>query len=131
MCEIISRYTQTSNGYVKLYLSNGKVVGEHRWLMEQKVGRKLGYNEVVHHLDGNPQNNSLDNLEIRQRSQHAAEHGSTVGRPMITLVCAHCNEEFEREEHIIRYKRKIGQRDFYCTRRCMGKNFGRGRPKST
>ncbi len=36
----------------------------------------LSKNNVVHHIDENPQNNSQDNLEIKQRSRHSAEHGS-------------------------------------------------------
>ena len=31
--------------------------------MEEKLGRKLLPNEQVHHIDENPLNNNLDNLE--------------------------------------------------------------------
>ena len=129
MCYVKSRYTKTSNGYVKLYLSNGKVVEEHRWVIEQQRGCKLTANEVVHHIDNDPQNNSLGNLEVRQRGEHAAMHG-TIGQATVKLVCSFCDTEFTREARFVNYKKAIGQRHFYCNRRCVGKAFGRGRPRS-
>ena len=37
---------------------------EHRLLMEHKLGRLLLPTEVVHHIDANPANNQLANLEL-------------------------------------------------------------------
>lgn len=74
MIKILSRYTKTSNGYVKLYLSNGKVVEEHRFIIEQNIGRKLKRTEEVHHIDKNRQNNTLSNLEIKDKLEHLKEH---------------------------------------------------------
>lgn len=44
--------------------SGTKYVLEHRYVMEQHLGRYLDPAEVVHHIDGNPSNNSLDNLQL-------------------------------------------------------------------
>lgn len=70
---------------------------EHRLLMESLVGRKLTFNEVVHHKDGNPRNNDPSNLEILQRSIHSAEHsrggclpGCTCGRHRSTACKEGC-----------------------------------------
>lgn len=60
--------------YYKTIQVDKKQVRLHRFLMEQKVGRKLNYNEVVHHLDGNIYNNSLSNLSIVSRSEHILMH---------------------------------------------------------
>lgn len=46
----------------------------HRVLMEQKLGRKLTSDEIVHHIDGNKMNNHPDNLTIESRSSHMKEH---------------------------------------------------------
>lgn len=46
--------SKTHNGYIRL----------HRLVMEQKIGRYLTPEEVVHHIDGDPQNNQPDNLEL-------------------------------------------------------------------
>ena len=43
-------------------------------LMAQKLGRPLEPNEDIHHIDGNPDNNSLDNLELQEHGEHQREH---------------------------------------------------------
>lgn len=48
--------------------------GEHRIIVENLLGRKLSYNEVIHHLDGNSKNNSIDNLLLLSRSSHVSLH---------------------------------------------------------
>lgn len=47
---------------------------EHRVFMEDHIGRRLEPWEVVHHKDGNPANNELSNLEIKEFGTHTAEH---------------------------------------------------------
>lgn len=64
-------------GYRWLYVSeNGRRVArrEHRVLMERHLGRKLEPWELVHHKDGNPQNNAIENLEIVEWGAHTSEH---------------------------------------------------------
>jgi hypothetical protein len=46
----------------------------HRILAEQKIGRKLYPNEIVHHIDGDKLNNSIDNLQIMTNSEHTKLH---------------------------------------------------------
>jgi hypothetical protein len=65
------------SGYVLIkinghpFASKSGYVREHRLVMEQSLGRYLLPNEVVHHLDGNKQNNQLENLELFQsNSEH-------------------------------------------------------------
>ena len=128
MNKIKSRYVCTSNGYVKLYIPGLGVVGEHRYIMEQHLGRKLGYNEIVHHKDENKQNNVLGNLEVVDRSPHAREHSST-GKTMVGLKCAYCGRTFARELREFKFKFEHGQRDFYCGRSCAARTFGRSRSK--
>lgn len=56
------------HGYRRISV-RGKVLKEHRLVMEQALGRPLLPNENVHHKDGNRLNNSLDNLELWVKSQ--------------------------------------------------------------
>jgi hypothetical protein len=53
----------TSNGYTKIKI-DGKWMLEHRYAIEQNVGRKLHTEERVHHKNGNRSDNRLENLEL-------------------------------------------------------------------
>jgi hypothetical protein len=119
---IRSRYTDTSSGYVKLYLADGSVVDEHRYVMTQELGRELLPDEVVHHKDQNKQNNNPENLELRDDSGHKAEHASKTHDEKHTLLkCAWCGKTFERLTRIVKGQRKRGHKKFYCSTSCVTK----------
>jgi hypothetical protein len=66
-----------SRGYRWRYVEvNGKPrqMREHRYVMEQHLGRKLEPWELVHHKDGDTLNNDITNLEVMKFGAHAQEH---------------------------------------------------------
>jgi hypothetical protein len=67
-------------GYRYLYVEDAKIA-EHRHVVEQNLGRKLGSNEVVHHVNGNKLDNALVNLVVLSRSEHQRLHGCSSRRP--------------------------------------------------
>ena len=68
------------DGYIRLYLPNhpwprrGGYVLAHVAAMEISIGRRIKQSEVVHHKDGNRQNNALSNLELMTASKHSSIH---------------------------------------------------------
>lgn len=53
---------------------NKKKKLEHRYLMENIIGRKLSQNEVVHHVDRDGLNNNIKNLRLMTLSEHTKYH---------------------------------------------------------
>ena len=58
----MARKTYVNKKGYRQFKGSGKLV--HRWVEEKKLGRKLKPGEVVHHRDGNPLNNSPNNLIV-------------------------------------------------------------------
>ncbi|MHA1343585.1 MAG: HNH endonuclease signature motif containing protein [Promethearchaeota archaeon] len=86
-----------SNGYVYLktwshpYRDGQNLVAEHRVVVEKAIGRYLKKKEVVHHIDGNKQNNNLYNLFLcKSETEHRQVHK--------------IDEEFLRMFNVARYQ---------------------------
>lgn len=68
-------------GYIRVNIGEDakrKRIFEHRLVMEQKLGRKLTREEVVHHIDHDRKNNDPDNLMLmanaREHRLYHAQH---------------------------------------------------------
>ena len=62
------------NELYKVVYVDGERYFEHRYVMEQHLGRKLSKNECVHHINGDRHDNRLENLELISRAEHNREH---------------------------------------------------------
>lgn len=117
-----------SNGWrlrVEIVDDSGNITGVSypRYLMEQHLGRKLADDEEVHHKDGDPLNNELDNLEIKNGSEHRREHKTKYHDTV--FKCIECGREFPvtgiQVRRFFSKQRNSTQTGPFCSRSCSGK----------
>jgi endogenous inhibitor of DNA gyrase (YacG/DUF329 family) len=117
---------ECKDGRTRVYLKNEKrVISYPRYLMEQTLGRQLKDNEQVHHKDGNPVNNDLNNLEVIPISEHLREHAIKYHDKIMT--CPWCEKSFTwtAKQQIMFYSNQK-RREYYtdkpfCSKQCVGK----------
>lgn len=88
-----------SGGYVMLYrpthpTSNGHgYISEHRYVMEQTLGRFLRPDEVVHHINHIKTDNRPDNLELVTRADHTRHHKPSTPAEMRRCSLEGCDRK--------------------------------------
>lgn len=108
--------------YIMLTLESGSRILEHRFVMEEFLGRKLIAGEVIHHKNDNGTDNSIGNLELMTFSSHASKHVSERWAKFphtIEVICPECKETFTREIRVLVRSKKINQLNF-CSHKCSG-----------
>ena len=64
-------YFNKQLGYVMVYdKKRRECIPKHRYIAEQRLGRKLKTDEFVHHKDHNKNHNAPSNLEVMKRRDH-------------------------------------------------------------
>lgn len=86
---------------------NGRYTYEHRFVMEQHLGRKLLSTEHVHHIDGNKTNNDIANLQIVTSHEHRALYHRAYSTDT-HKVCTKCGELKPKTDYHKNTKRSDG-----------------------
>ena len=101
---------------------------EHHVVWWKRTGETLKHGYHIHHVNEDKRDNRFENLVYLTQAEHHAIHAPTAATTRV--VCSNCGGVVTRTVRDIKQKRKNGQTDFYCNRRCMGAHFGRGRKKN-
>jgi hypothetical protein len=98
--KMVGRYLYVWTGKEHPMATKAGYVSEHRLAMSRKIGRYLSPEEVVHHIDGNPLNNAIENLELFASNAEHLRHELTGRTPN------HSPEGVERMRENGRRRRK-------------------------
>lgn len=71
--------------YKRIKLPDGTTRDRHRLIMERKLGRRLTFNEIVHHKNEDKSDDNPDNLELKPRSIHSAMHQRGKPKKPLTM----------------------------------------------
>lgn len=108
---------------VRLKYKDGhsKTTSFSRYVMEKHLDRYLNAEEQVDHIDGNPLNNNLDNLQILPFKEH--QKLDVYRNKDITVKCQYCGKEFTILGSLLhqRNRKDRHQSGYFCSRECSGK----------
>jgi len=92
----ISKVKINQDGRLRAYYKNDKgedkLISYPKLIMEEYLGRKLLDDEVVHHINGNPLDNDISNLQVLTKSEHAKLHNTVYHDK--EAVCEVCGKTF-------------------------------------
>jgi hypothetical protein len=97
----------TNNGYKRITSPDGKRMLEHKFLMEQKIGRPLETNETIHHIDMDKINNNISNLYLfNDKKEHNICH-SQMEKMGYELLGKYIWFDHKINEYALKYKRRF------------------------
>ena len=82
-----------TRGYKKITI-NGKQIPEHRYIMEQYIGRPIKPfpEEIIHHINGNSLDNRIENLILTSQSKHIRTWEFKRFRNNYSKECIDCHK---------------------------------------
>lgn len=123
------------DGRCRAYIkSQRRVVSYPRLLMSIHLKRNITDSEHVHHVDGNTDNNSIDNLVVLKKEQHERLHANLANKNNLFsdryMTCPVCGKTFlwtisQQRNRIRNSNRKNSKNTVYhgpfCSKRCAGR----------
>lgn len=117
----------TEYGYVMIKTGIRKWTFEHRLIVEAALGRKLTDDEQVHHINGDKQDNRIENLRVLTNSEHQQLHGAGRWLPTLeqrwpVIKCAECGKDFRAKACRLRSADPKSHTK-YCSLACRHKGW--------
>jgi len=110
---------QDGRRVMTLRFADGRMVHKQyaKFKLEVKLGRILGKDETVDHIDRNPTNDKFGNLQLLSKKEHSSLDAKRVKRKHV--VCQWCNSIFKATvKQILKSSQtKAGP---FCSKRCIG-----------
>lgn len=108
-----------SNDYIFLR-RNKKYIPRARVIMEQKLGRSLEQEEIVHHINGIKTDDRPENLQLfANKKEHDRFHNLGKKRPkLIRSNSVECQCETCKKVFKICFSDWLRGRGIYCSRKC-------------
>lgn len=108
-------------GYVVGYVWEGgkkRQVRQHRYFVEQALGRRLWPDEDVHHINGIKTDNRLENLQVLSKSDHSRLSCTEYWTPerRLSTKTTHCKHGHPFDEANTRLKKGGGRICRECVR---------------
>jgi len=108
---------------VIVFIDNSKkTISYPKFFMQEYIGRLIEEPETIDHIDGNPLNNTVENLRIVNRSKHVSLDVKRVKAQ--EFKCGVCGTNFILESSKLNdavQNRKKGHTGPFCSRSCAGK----------
>ena len=109
--------TIREDGYVQI-TGNGVNTLEHRYIMEQYLGRSLETREHVHHKNELRNDNRVENLKILIINEHSSlHHPGRDKNTWVTVECKQCKKIFEKRKNQLQKHPEC-----FCSHLCFVEN---------
>jgi hypothetical protein len=94
------------HGYIEVKSLDGRRMYEHRLVMEKHIGRKLTSEESVHHLNGQRDDNRIENLELWSS---AHPYGQRAGDKVAHAreILARYGDDDERQRYALKERSDV------------------------
>ncbi len=101
--------------------NTNKTISYPKLIIENHLQRYLLDDETVDHIDGNPLNNDISNLQVLKRNIHCRL--DAIRNYDIAVICKNCGKTFTITGNLVcgRNRKDRNQSGYFCSRQCSGK----------
>lgn len=92
-----------------------------KYILSIHLGRILSREEQVDHINGDKNDDRIENLQVLSKEEHLKKSAEEMKVPRIEVTCTYCGKVIERLPCQVRAAEKRGAQ-FFCSYSCNGKS---------